>query len=122
MVDWQPISEAALFDRIAQGRARMSPEHRRLWDVIRVKPEKWQLHPYGDTGGGFWVVAVMGQTVVWYNDLEDGFNRSVYSGHGVIDDYWCNRDELDITIENLANAISHGQDLAEIGARLWRRA
>jgi hypothetical protein len=40
----------------------------------------------------------------------------------VIDDYWCNRDELDITIEYLANAISHGQDLAEIGSRLRRRA
>jgi hypothetical protein len=89
----------------------MSAPCRRLWDAIRIKPEKWQLHPYGDAGGGFWVVALIGQSVIWYNDVEEGFNRSRYSVHGEIADYWCNQDELEVTIEYLMTALERGADL-----------
>lgn len=112
MIEWVPISEDQLIDRISQGCAAMSEASRRLWDAVRIKPEKWQQHPYGDEGGGFWVVALVGRTVIWYNDIEDGFNRSVYSKYGTIDDYWCNQDELNITIQYLANALEGGKDLA----------
>jgi hypothetical protein len=100
----------------------MTPAQQRLWDAIRINPEKWQQHPYGDAGGGFWTVGLIGRTAIWYNDLKDGFNRSVYSTFGVIDDYWCNDDELDVTVHYLANALSGGQDLSQIGSRFKRRA
>jgi hypothetical protein len=45
MVDWEPISELALLARISQGYARMIQPHQRLWDAIRINPEKWQQHP-----------------------------------------------------------------------------
>ena len=122
MVNWEPISGEALLARIGQGYSRMPREHRRLWDAIRIDPEKWQQHPYGDAGGGFWTVALIGRTAIWYNDLEDGFNRSVYSTYGVIDDYWCNDDELDVTVEYLANALSGGHDLSQIGSRFKKQA
>jgi len=121
MVDWAPISEDALLARISQGYARMTQAQQCLWDAIRIKPEKWQQHPYGDTGGGFWAVGLVGQTVIWYNDVEDGFNRSVYSTHGLIDDYWRNDDELDVTIQYLTNALSGGQDLLQIWSRFKKR-
>jgi len=121
MVDWTPISQNALLARISQGYARMTRAQQRLWDAIRIKPEKWQQHPYGDKGGGFWAVGLVGQTVIWYNDVEDGFNRSVYSAHGLIDDYWRNDDELDVTIQCLTNALSGGQDLLQIWSRFKRR-
>ena len=122
MTHWEPIAEGALLARIAQGCARMTPAQQRLWNSIRIEPEKWQQHPYGDAGGGFWTVALIGRTAIWYNDREDGFNRSVYSTHGVIDDYWCNQDELDVTIEYLADALRGGFDLAQIGSQFRRRA
>jgi hypothetical protein len=121
-MDWEPISEAALLGRINQGYARMTQAQQHLWDAIRINPEKWQQHPYGDAGGGFWAIGLIGQTVIWYNDLEDGFNRSVYSAYGLIDDYWRNDDELDITIQFLANALSSGQDLSLIGTKFKKRA
>lgn len=114
MVDWKPISEAALRKRISQGVARMSGAARRLWEAVRIEPEKWQLHPYGDAGHGFWVVAVMGQTAIWYNDVEEGFNRSRYSIRGEIEDYWCNQDELDVTIAYLMNTLELGADLVRM--------
>ncbi len=92
----------------------MSPSHLRLWQALRIEPEKWQQHPYGDSGGGFWVVAIVGRTVIWYNDLEDGFNRSRYSTYGTIDDYWCNQDELDLTMQYLVSAIERSADLVRL--------
>ena len=115
MAEWEPISERALLKRIGQGCAAMTEANRRLWDAVRIPPEKWQQHPYGDAGRGFWVVALVGRTVIWYNDIEEGFNRSAYSEYGTIDDYWCNQDELDIAIEYLASALRAGRDLALIG-------
>ena len=114
MIEWEPISEEALRARMAQGEARMTPPQRRLWEAIRVDPEKWQQHPYGDTGAGFWVVAVMGRTAIWYNDLEEGFNRSRYSAYGTLDDYWCNQDELELTLQFLMNAVEQGADLVRL--------
>jgi hypothetical protein len=47
-------------------------------------------------GGGFWVVAVYRDRVLWYNDVEEGFNVSQYQLSGVIpaSEYWCNQDPL----------------------------
>lgn len=117
MVEWEPISQAALRARVAQGVARMSPAQLRLWEVIRIEPVKWRQRPYGDQGAGFWVVAIIGSTVLWFNDIEDGFNRSRYSAYGLIDDYWCNQDELELAVQYLGNAIEQGTDLVRLAKR-----
>ena len=114
MVDWEPITEAALRARVAQGEARMSASQRRLWQAVQITPEKWQQHPNGDPGTGFWIVAVVGRTVIWYNDIEEGFNRSRYSAYGTIDDYWCNQDELERTMQYLMNALNQGHDMVRV--------
>jgi hypothetical protein len=118
MVDqdgWQSISLKELRAEINGALDRMNATQRKLWDVIRVTPEKWQQDPYGKEGGGFWVVALIGTTVVWYNDIEDGFNRSRYSRHGIIDEYWCNQDELGWAIEAILKLIETGQDTGRFG-------
>jgi hypothetical protein len=117
MVEWKPIAETDLKARVAQGKARMNPSQLRLWEAVRIDPEKWQQHPYGDPGLGFWVVALVGRTVIWYNDIEEGFNRSRYSAYGTIDDYWCNQDELELTVQYLMNALQIGADLARLKTR-----
>lgn len=81
---------------------------------LRIVPEKWLQHPYGDDGEGFWVVAIVGRTVIWYNDIEDGFNRSSYAAYGQFEDYWCNQDELEIAIRYFMNAVEHGADLVRM--------
>jgi hypothetical protein len=111
MTQWLPIAENALRKRVSQGEARMTPSERRLWNAIRVEPQKWKQEPYGLEGGGFWVLGLIGQTVIWYNDLEEGFNRSRYSSFGTIDDYWCNQDELEVTLGYLMAALEKGPDL-----------
>jgi hypothetical protein len=62
----------------------------------------------------------MGRMAIWYNDIEEGFSRSVYSTYGLIDDYWRNDDELDVTIGYVANALAGGADLLQLVARSRR--
>jgi len=109
--DWKPISEAQLWDEINAAHDRMPPPQRRLWDAIKVPPVKWQQHPWGDQGNGFWVVAVLGNRVVWFNDIEDGFNTSRFEAWGQIPDneYWCNQDELEWPIQYLLNELEGNQ-------------
>lgn len=109
-MEWQPISEAAIWDKINDAYLRMNPIQGRLWDAIKITPEKWQQHPYGDVGGGFWVVAIIGRKVLWFNDIEDGFNLSVYSRFGQIDEYWCNQDELEWAVQGVADILESGSD------------
>jgi hypothetical protein len=39
----------------------MNPVEERIWEVIKITPEKWQQRPYGDAGGGFWAVGLIGR-------------------------------------------------------------
>jgi hypothetical protein len=111
MVEWQSISLADLLARIEQGFGRMTEQERALWLAVRLPPQKLHQLPYGVEGDGFWVVGIIGSTVLWYNDIEEGFNRSLFSTFGTIDDYWANQDELEIAIRYLFNALSTGNDL-----------
>ena len=90
----------------------MTLEQRRAWDVVKILPEKWSQDDYGNLGGGFWVVAIVGRTVIWFNDIEDGFNRSAFSEFGKIDEYWCNQDELEHQVQNVINQFREGSDSA----------
>jgi len=59
--------------------------------------------------------AIVGRTVIWYNDIEDGFDRSAYSRYGTIDDDGCNEDELEVTVQYLISAIELDADLLRLG-------
>ena len=102
---WTPLGETELSTRIAEGIGVMEPQARSLWNLIRVRPVKWELHPWGDEGGGFWIVGILGTQVVWFNDIEDGFNVSCYETPGVIAEYRCNQDELHHTMHALLRQI-----------------
>ncbi|SFB84748.1 hypothetical protein [Collimonas sp. OK412] len=109
-MDWEPISEASLWDKINAAETRMNPQQARLWEAIRIAPHKWEEESYGKLGSGFWIVAIIGATVIWYNDIEDGFNRSRYTSFGTIDEYWCNQDELEMALQYVLNFIETGQE------------
>jgi hypothetical protein len=108
MSAWTPIPEIEIWEMMNAAWDRMSLAQRRLWEVIRIDPVKWQQEPYGTQGGGFWVVGIYGQKVIWYNDIEGGFNRSRWSTPGRLDEYWCNQDQLEWTVQHVINEIADG--------------
>ncbi len=61
---WEPIEEDKIWDLINKSFKKMSLPQRNLWESIRIDPEKWEQHPYGDEGNGFWVVAIYGKNII----------------------------------------------------------
>ena len=73
---------------------KVESEIERFWNRIKTKSQKWILPPWSNKGEGFWMVAIIGQQCIYYNDIEDGFNVSKCSHFGHINNYYCNQDEL----------------------------
>ena len=104
MEKWMPISKIEIYNEILISEKEMDQEIYKFWKLISIIPEKWQEEKYGNEGGGFWSVAIFGNRVIWYNDIEDGFNISEYKLYGQIDKYLCNQDNLNETLEQLFNS------------------
>ncbi|WP_236206827.1 hypothetical protein [Pseudomonas tohonis] len=94
---WEPLSLTALTGLIAEAEARMTPKQLGLWSAIKITPVRWDE----ETQGPFWIVALNGNQVLWYNDIEEGFNLSTYREHGTIEQYFCNQDPLEWTVQSL---------------------
>jgi hypothetical protein len=101
---WKPLSRQELESLMEEGLAEAGDLLRTAWERIRVEPRKWLCSPWGDEGGGFWVVAEMGDQVVWFNDIEDGFNISAFTTPGVIDEYNCNQQSFGDFLRSLPEA------------------
>ena len=102
---WIPISLTELHFEIQKHETELNGELLNFWQLIKIEPEKWQEVEYGNEGGGFWVVAICGRNIIWYNDIENGFNISTYSNYGKIDEYICNKDQINWTIMELFSKI-----------------
>jgi hypothetical protein len=100
---------------IAAEEVEMDPALLAYWARIRIRPVKWTLLPRSDEGGGFWVVAVIGQRCIWYNDIEDGFQDSRFDVFGTIAEEWCNQDELDMCLERRFSANDKNNSSNPIG-------
>jgi hypothetical protein len=101
---------------IAAGLAGADDAVLAAWERIRIAPEKWRCSPWGDLGGGFWVVAISGDAVIWYNDIEEGFNRSRFGERGVIAEYFCNQGDFSAVLSALPEAEEAEQFAAENAA------
>jgi hypothetical protein len=114
-MNWTPINREELTGLISAATADLDAPSRRFWELICVPPAKWKLSPWGDLGGGFWIVAILGTNVIWYNDIEDGFNISRFDTVGVIAEYFCNHDELQHSVHSLRRYIETGTIAQRLG-------
>ncbi len=105
-MSWEPLSREDLVAEIEAALAERDDEVRAVWGQIRIQPEKWRCSPWGDEGGGFWAVAIDGDEVLWFNDIEDGFNRSPFTERGTIGAYGCEQRDFSSVLEAIAQANS----------------
>jgi len=78
-----------------------------FWNFIKIEPVKWMEKTMGNEGGGFWVVAVFGNRVLYYNDIEEGFNISLYSSYGEIAEYSCEQSDLYDSVVSIFNGLKN---------------
>ncbi len=104
---WKPTSEEEIYNEISEMEFAFNKAEKRLWELIKVKPKKWQLSPWGDQGGGFWVIAIAGDSAIYYNDIEDGYNISTYSQLGKLEEYVCDQVSLYDIISNFIHQLQN---------------
>ncbi|WP_406826406.1 hypothetical protein [Pedobacter sp. KACC 23697] len=108
---WIPISLTELKECISHAELKLDGESLNFWNLIKIPPQKWKEKEYGNDGGGFWAVAVFGNTVIFYNDIEDGFNISSYAVYGQISEYASEQAELNWVVERIYNSLKQNAQL-----------
>ncbi|MFN8417475.1 MAG: hypothetical protein U0U66_14170 [Cytophagaceae bacterium] len=105
MQTWQPLTLTELNNIIHREEKLLVADLNDFWHRIKISPEKWKEEEYGKEGGGFWVVAIYKHKVIWYNDIEEGFNISDYKILGQIEAYACEQDELRWAVRKLSEMV-----------------
>ena len=108
-MDWTPITLKELRDKMQSTEMELRGEVGNFWELVKIPPEKWEEKTFGKEGGGFWVVGLIGNKALWYNDIEEGFNLSDYKKYGEIEGYFSNQDELSWAVTRLFNLIKLGE-------------
>lgn len=71
---------------------KLSEDLKAIWNEIKITPYRWNEET---TNRDYWAVAIIDDEVIWYNDVEDGFNMSKFSIEGTIGEYWTDQCSLD---------------------------
>ena len=101
------FQEEDLWDLINDGWDGMSREERHLWDAMKRPPELWTLRGYGQC----WVAGLIGQTVLYYNHYEGGFETSSWSQYGRVDHYQSMQYTLGEAVQRQVDVIRTGYDI-----------
>src|SRR5205085_2560933 len=77
------VSATELDQIIQRDLAACSDEQRAFFRGVAFQPTRWRQSRWGDQSGGFWAVAAHEDRVLWYNEIEDGFNVSRFTTWGL---------------------------------------
>ena len=93
MHDWQPATIEEVNQIVVRDLKDCDAEQLAAFDKYRVAPFSAPIMRYGQTERVV-VVARNGDQVIYYEDVEDGFNVSPISPDGRVLEHWCNQDGL----------------------------
>jgi len=108
------LDEEALWGLINDGRERMNVTQRRLWDVISIDPEPWVCASSTGKHHTVWVVALIGRSVISYNDAEAGFDRSTFLRYGEVLKLGWGQDDLEVSVQHVLNELESGHRSAAV--------
>ena len=93
MDDWRPATIDTVNEIVASDLKACDAEQLAAFTKYRVEPFSAPLMRYGKMESVV-VVARNGDPVIYWEDVEDGFNVSPIGPDGTILEHWCNDDEL----------------------------
>lgn len=103
MDTWQPISAVEIDALLAAQITNCSPEQQELFERFKIIPQLVPITRLGNAEAVF-VVAKRGDLVLYYEDVEDGFNISTLAPDGTIATPGCEQWELGHALGHLAAA------------------
>ena len=93
MDDWRPATVDEVKEIVASDLKACDAAQMAAFTKYRVEPFSAPLVRYGKMESVV-VVARNGDQVIYWEDVEDGFNVSPISPEGRVTEHWCNQDEL----------------------------
>jgi len=93
MDEWRPATIEQVNEIVTRDLTACDAEQRAVFNQYRVEPFSAPIVRYGQRESVV-VVARNGEQVIYYEDVEDGFNVSPISPDGRVLEPWCNQDEL----------------------------
>jgi hypothetical protein len=93
METWKPISASELKELLRRQLGECSPEQVATFETVRVEPYQVPIVRNGSVEQVF-VVARKGPQVMYYEDVEEGFNISKLTSDGAIAEPGFEQDEL----------------------------
>jgi hypothetical protein len=91
--EWKPASIKEVKEVIHQDLADCDPEQLAVFHQYAVEPFAATILRYGRTESVI-VLARRNDEVIYWEDVESGFNVSPIDENGRILEHWCNQDEL----------------------------
>ena len=99
MENWTALKKGNLMMEIFLAEHNLDQECSTFWDQIKINPSIWKCEDVIEDN--FWAVAKHQNYVVWYNDIEEGFNISIYKTEGIILKYSAFKDDLNQALNKL---------------------
>ena len=99
-MNWTPISLKELNNIIETSVAVMDTEVLYFWNSIKIVPEK-RLVPSYSNEDYFWIVGKIKNYIIYYNDIEEGFNISLENNLSYIEVISAEQDELHFALMKL---------------------
>lgn len=92
-IDWKPATTAEVKQILEQDLAACDSEQKAVFDRYAVEPYTAPIIRYGQLESVI-VVARRNDEVIYWEDVEEGFNVSSVDESGTILEHWCNQDQL----------------------------
>lgn len=92
-MDWQPATIEEVKQIVEEDLSKCDSEQFSVYEKYKVEPYLAPIIRYGEEETVV-IVARKGDEVIYWEDVEDGFNVSPISPDGRILEHWCNQDEL----------------------------
>jgi hypothetical protein len=92
-IDWKPATIAEVKQILNQDLAGCDAEQKAVFHRYAVEPYTAPIIRYGQAESVI-VVARRNDEVIYWEDVEEGFNVSPIDESGTILEHWCNQDQL----------------------------
>ena len=91
--EWQPATIDEVTEIIQEDLASCDSEQLQAFNRYRVQPYAAPINRYGNQETVI-IVAQRENEVVYWEDIDEGFNVSPIDKDGTILEHWCNQDQL----------------------------
>ena len=97
--EWKPASVEEVKRIVKKDLARFDAKQRAVFQQYKVEPYTASIVRYGNPETVV-IVAQRGNEVIYWEDVEQGFNLSRITDKGLILEHWCNQDDLGLALNS----------------------